>query len=118
MSLVNRFHSHGELINSTHFYNFLLICECNPRCTFSLWTKRRNIVSSILDKVGKPKNLILIYSNPKLNKPLKNVPRHFDKTFNNITYDDPSINCHMKCKDCMMCYTVEDTHNQIIERVK
>ena len=118
MSKVNRFHSHGELINSTHFYNLLLICECNPCCTFSLWTKRRNLVSDILDKVKKPKNLILVYSNPRLDKPLKNVPRYFDKTFNNITYEDPSVNCNSKCKDCMMCYTIGDTNKQIVEVVK
>ena len=63
-STVGRFHSHGELINSIHLENILNICENQPITTFSLWTKRRNIVNRVLKNRKKPKNLILIYSNP------------------------------------------------------
>ena len=46
-SNVGRFHSHGELINSIHLENILNICLNQPITTFTLWTKRRNIVNRV-----------------------------------------------------------------------
>ena len=37
-SLYVRFDGHGELINETHFINYLLIAQHNPKSTFSLFT--------------------------------------------------------------------------------
>ena len=54
----------------------------------------------------KPKNLILIYSNSKLNNPIKKLPKYFNKTFNNVTKDQVNnfiINCYSKCVDCLLC---------------
>ena len=34
--------------------------------------------------MNKPKNLILIFSNSQLNKPIETLPKYFDKTFNNV----------------------------------
>ena len=79
-----RFSSHGELINLNHLENLNNICLKNPKTTFALWSKRFDLIKKFYDNNKKPSNLILIYSNPKLNKPLKKLPKYFDKTFNNI----------------------------------
>ena len=115
-----RFNSHGELINLIHLENLINIVNKNPQTTFALWTKRFDFIKEFFNKNKKPKNLILVYSNSKLNKPLEKLPKYFDKTFNNITKDkveDFKINCFQKCKDCLVCYT----HNNIktiIEKIK
>ena len=64
------------------------------------------------------KNLIFVYSNPELDSVMTKVPRHFDKVFNNVTTKSDQVNCHQKCKDCMMCYTVGNKTEQIVEVVK
>jgi hypothetical protein len=79
-----RFSSHGELINEIHLENLNNICLKNPKTTFTLWSKRFDIVKKFYDNNDKPSNLILIYSNPKLDKPLNKLPKYFDKTFNNV----------------------------------
>ena len=72
-----RFHAHGELINHKHFINFVNIARDNPHCTFALWTKRKDIVWQVLDDDyhSKPSNLILVWSNPKIDKVVQSVPR-------------------------------------------
>lgn len=107
---VMRLHAFGELINRTHLNNFKMIAENNPDTLFTLWTKRKNLFKDFI----KPSNMILIYSEPKVNKVCKNVPENFDKIFavfnkkfakeNNI-----DINCEKKCITCMKCYS----HNSI-----
>ncbi len=114
-STVGRFHSHGELINSIHLENILNICENQPMTTFTLWTKRKNIVNEVLKNRGKPKNLILIYSNPHVDKLDVDLPKHFDKVFNNVSKHTDKVNCSKKCLECMMCYTLGNKTTQIIE---
>lgn len=110
-----RFHSIGELINSQHFENLLAIVENNPLTTFSLWTKRKDIINKVLKNRAKPLNFILIYSSIELNKQAKK-PRHFDKVFTvyiKKTATDQqkaAINCNSKCMDCLLCYS----HNDVI----
>jgi hypothetical protein len=79
-----RFDSHGELINITNLENYVNIAKKNPKTTFTLWSKRFDIIKKFFDNNKKPSNLILIYSNPTLNNPLKKIPKYFDKTFNNV----------------------------------
>ena len=114
-STVGRFHSHGELINSIHLENILNICKNQPMTTFTLWTKRKNIVNRVLGNRGKPKNLILIYSNPHVDKLDVDLPKHFDKVFNNVSKHTDKVNCSKKCLECMMCYTLGNKTTQIIE---
>jgi len=101
-----RLHSFGELINSTHYKNILTIVKAYPNTTFTLWTKRKEIVQ----KETKPSNLILIYSSPKLNK-ISALPDKFDKVFTVFDKDkkDIDINCQKKCIDCLKCYTYNNT---------
>jgi hypothetical protein len=121
-----RFNAHGELINLNHYKNIINIAKKNPHCTFALWTKRASIVRQISDV---PSNLILIFSNPRIDKVI-GVPRGFDKVFNNVNKDSGiSENCTgKKCLDCLMCYKKSGYHgfkhsdkygtNVIIEAVK
>jgi len=108
-----RFHGHGELINQTHFDNLCRIAEHNPATTFALWTKRRNLIGG-----DKPSNLILIYSNPTIDRVMAKPPKGFDKVFNNVASPRANENCTgQKCADCLECYRFEGS-SVIIERVK
>ena len=117
-----RINAHGELINDTHFRNILRIAERNPQTNVALWTKRTDIVRRVLGQwLAKPLNLILIYSNPKIGHIMSKPPRGFDRSFNNVPSDmaPERQNCTgQKCKDCMLCYTIGNGVDTIIEKVK
>ena len=125
-----RINAHGELINDTHFRNIVLIARKNRHCTFALWTKRKDIVNRVAyhednhkafaNGMDLPSNLILVYSNPVINKVMYSPPRHFHKVFNNVEYDhkEKEQNCTgQKCIDCMICYNFE-TPSVVIEAIK
>ena len=120
-----RFHGHGELLNGIHYINFLRIAQKNPHCTFALWTKRREIIqrfrhyAEINWSYSKPDNLILVYSNPTIDKVMKTPPIGFDKVFNNTHSLTKADNCSgRKCIDCMQCYRLDSGVDVIIEKVK
>jgi|SRR6056297_376246 len=112
-----RFNGHGELINAAHFLNLCEIAAAYPTKTFALWTKRYDLVKPLLDKT--PANMILVYSNPRIDKVMDTPPKGFDKVFNNVSKEfDGEANCTgQKCIDCQVCYNF-DTTNVIIEHVK
>ena len=96
--------------------NFINITKEYPNTTFALWTKRLDIACKVLKVTGKPKNFILVFSNPFIDEPLtlKELNNNLvDKVFNVITdRTDKRINCgKKKCIECMTCYT----HNNITE---
>jgi len=116
-----RFNGHGELINETHLINIMAICEKNPHTSFALWTKRKNIVNGLLRKRSKPDNLILVYSNPKIDSVQTEPPRHFDKVFNNVSkpvYKSIENCTGQKCIECLACYRKDSGINVIVEKVK
>lgn len=86
-----RFNGHGELINQTHLHNLCNMTLYFPEHTFALWTKRIDIVRKYFKDNEIPKNLILIYSNPKTDKILMNIPKPFHKVFNNVPEDYKDI---------------------------
>ena len=120
-----RFNAHGELAldkkqGTINLENYVNIAIKNPHCTFSLWTKRFDIIKPYFDQHDKPKNLILIYSSPLTNHIMTKIPKHFDKTFNTVVETDfvEKQNCTgQKCKDCLLCYK-KDTTSIIVEKVK
>ena len=120
-----RFNAHGELAldkkqGTINLENYVNIALKNPHCTFSLWTKRFDIIKPYFDNHEKPKNLILIYSSPLTNHIMTKIPKHFDKTFNTVVETDfiDKQNCTgQKCKDCLLCYK-KDTTSIIVEKVK
>ena len=63
-----RINAHGELINLTHLINIANIARHNPHCNVALWTKRKDFVNAYMKEHELPDNLILIWSNPKINK--------------------------------------------------
>jgi hypothetical protein len=111
-----RFNGHGELINSMHVLNIFRIVRHNPQTTFALWTKRKDLLVPHLDSL--PDNLILVYSNPIIDKVMVKPPRGFHKVFNNVT-EDPNENCTgQKCFECLACYKKDSGTDVIIEAVK
>lgn len=116
-----RINAHGELINDIHFENICRLAERNPHCSVALWTKRVDIVRRVLRGRDKPANMILIYSNPKTGHIMSKPPRDFDRSFNNVPADmsPERQNCTgQKCKDCMLCYTIGNGVDTIVEKVK
>ena len=113
-----RFHGHGELQNIAHMVNFHNIALKNPETTFSLWTKRRDIIRQYHREYTQPGNLILIYSNPLKDRIITQPPQGFDKVFNVVTQPDTAENCTGKnCIDCLTCYRT-GTQVVIVEREK
>ena len=115
-----RFSAHGELVNTTHLVNLFRIATLNDGCTFSLWTKRKDIVKKVLATMTKPANMILIYSNPTIDKVLAKPPEGFQRSFNNVSKGVmvEAQNCTgQRCIDCQLCYS-HDTTDTIIEAVK
>ena len=104
----------------THLINIMNIIEKNPSVIFGFWSKRTDLIFPYFKLFPKPKNVIMIYSNPKKNHIMNKIPKYFDKVFNNV-YKDNYIdeqNCTgQKCRDCLKCYQF-DTTNKIVEKVK
>ena len=114
-----RIHGHGEIINADHVVNLMRIIRENPQARFSWWTKRHQLIRQYCEANGKPENLILVYSNPIVDKIMTKPPAWFDKAFNNISKPHEDENCTgQKCRDCMACYDPKSSTNVIIERVK
>tara|TARA_Y100000310_G_scaffold270134_1_gene283780 strand:- start:752 stop:1342 length:591 start_codon:yes stop_codon:yes gene_type:complete len=116
-----RINAHGELINMMHLRNIMIIAYTNPATTVVLWTKRKDIVSRMFNKMPRPANLILIFSNARIGHIMAKPPRHFNRTFNNVpeNQDKARQNCTgQKCRDCLLCYTPDNGVTTIIEKVK
>ena len=114
-----RLHAHGELINVTHMLNLITMVKQNPTKMFSLYTKRLDIINKVFDHMNKPINLILVYSNPIIDKPMITIPNHFDKVFNVLKQKQlEKINCGARnCNTCRLCYKKGGT-NIIYEELK
>ena len=128
-----RFSAHGELINETHFVNLIRIARKNPHTTFALWTKRASITRKFTKPYNSkwetlygsedfgdiPPNLILVFSNPKIDRVI-GVPRGFHKVFNNVSKGSTAPqNCTgRKCIECLACYRKDSGTDVIVEMVK
>lgn len=115
-----RFEAFGDIQTAGHMSNLLRIARHWPAQNFTLWTKNLYLVNSVLDTEGKPDNLILIYSNPWIDKPILDTSapalRHCDKVFNVYTDEDTAealgatVNCGARdCAVCQLCYTKNAT---------
>jgi len=123
-----RLNGHGELINETHFVNIIRLARKNPHTTFALWTKRASITrkftkpyngKNLTLRRGVPNNLILVFSNPRINKVI-GVPRGFHKVFNNVSKGstEPQNCTGKKCIECLFCYRKDSGINVIVEQTK
>ena len=110
--VILRFNAFGELLNITHLDNLVRITQANPQTTFTLWTKRKDLINEYFSVNPKPENLILVYSSPQLNV-TEELPLYFDKVFTVFTKDQAvTINCGSKnCFECQTCYSKNDTVN-------
>lgn len=115
-----RFNAHGEIINELHLKNIIRITLKNPHCNFTLYTKRKKFIFDFFNNNEKPKNLILVYSNPIINSE-SIMPQFFDKVFNVYTFEGHKgvkINCGQKsCLSCLKCYKHNkiDTVNELLK---
>jgi len=132
--LVVRLNSQGELINETHYINFINLCRKNLYTTFVLYTKRVDIISKygkkeipkdhhLYNRLREVDNLVLIYSQPIINKLEDRIPDHFDKVFTVLTKEfsesnNIAINCIKKCIDCRKCYGKDNGFSKIYDQIK
>ena len=66
--------------------------------------KRADLVRKLGER-SRPENLILVYSNPRIDRVRALPPPGFQKVFNNTTRQDHRDNCTgRKCLDCLNCY--------------
>ena len=109
-----RFHSHGEIENDNSFINCVTIAKNNPNTTYTLWTKRAEIVDRVKAQLKAedkefPSNLQLIYSNPVVGVPMSKPPRNFHGVFNVFPKSadkiKSNINCEGRCIECRVCYS-------------
>ena len=116
---IARIESFGDIANVTQAINYANICKVNPNVRFAWWTKNAAILKKAFDIVGKPANVVIIESAPKLNTEIKPSNEYIDKTF--TVYedgDDDFINCGARCcATCRRCYSF-DTEKAIHEKLK
>lgn len=112
-----RFESFGDLRNTMHLHNFVLIAERNPNTQFALWTKNLPFIRKLFIHKGiaKPDNLNILYSSIRLNEQAhvpQDVRPYIDHVF--TVYDkvwicdhpETEINCKKgnQCIRCLKCY--------------
>ena len=118
---VCRISAHGEIVNYIYLKNIINIINHNPNCVFGFWSKQKGLIKRYFDNHPKPSNVIMVYSNPIIDKVLYTPQIYFDRVFNNVSPDQytEEQNCTgQKCKDCMICYTLDHPTTTIIEAVK
>lgn len=129
-ALMFRFESFGDLINMQQLKNYFTIAKKNPKTKCALWTKNPDIIAKAI-KAGheKPKNLVIVYSSPAMDKetPIDQIQKKYpfvDKTFTvyskEYLKDKPKsfVNCGGKqCLQCGVCYKKTGC-NTIREKVK
>ena len=118
-----RFESFGDLNNAIQVINYFNICTKNPCVNFAIWTKNPVYINEAIKIHGykKPDNLVIIYSSPMINNPvklerIKKIFPFIDKVFTVYTSEqaaeehNATINCGSKnCIECLACYR----HNNV-----
>ena len=125
---VFRFESFGDLYNTTHLANYVMIAERNPYTRCALWTKNTWILDELFNgnNIKKPDNLSIVVSSPLLNKQMDlnrekfwfvdHVFTVYDKNF--IKENNVVINCGARnCLECQLCYN-RDTDFYVREKLK
>ena len=124
-----RFESFGDIQNGIQVENYFNFCLANPKTSFAIWTKNPGLIDKVI-KAGreKPKNLIIIYSSPYIDKPV-NTDKYIkcypfiDKVFTvyskeYIKENNIDINCGARsCLECGRCYS-KRTGKEVREQLK
>ena len=120
---IGRIESFGDVYTVTQALNYANTAYNNPHVTFAWWSKNVAIVARAFDMIGKPANVILIESAPKVNTPIKPSSHYVDKVFTVYTKEyiaahNIVINCGARaCNTCRRCYR-KDTETVISEELK
>ncbi len=111
---IMRINSSGDIENLIHCKNMFRLCKVCNYSFCAMWSKNVSIVQKTVELIGKPSNLILIYSNPIIDGDIKNPPKYFDYTFTVYSTEEKlmeAVNngamvCNgQKCKNCgFSCY--------------
>jgi hypothetical protein len=118
-----RINSHGELSDVREVHWVYQMAERNPSVKFALWTKRQCFVWAADEELAKfglkrPENVVMIYSEPMIDKVRTVPPPGFDKVFCVISDLSVPVNCGAKeCRSCRKCYTKE-SEAIIVEHLK
>lgn len=114
------------IIQATNYMNW---CHVNPQTMFGCWTKNLKEYDAAIKTVGKPENVVMIYSIPAINAAgiddldafldaLQQVYPWLDKLFVVYNYDRDDINCGAReCLTCRRCYS-HSTARIIREKLK
>lgn len=116
---IARIESFGDVANVTQAINYANICKVNPNVRFAWWTKNAAILKKAFDLIGKPANVVIIESAPKLDAEITASNEYIDKTFTVYTKANPDfINCGARCcATCRRCYSF-DTEKAVHELLK
>ena len=116
--VVFRLEAFGDAQNVTQVINYFNLCNKNPRCRFTIWTKNPWLFKDAINAGHKkPENLNIVLSSPCLNH---RVISHFDfvdTVFTVYTAEyalthNIKINCgNRKCLECMNCYSMVHVPN-------
>lgn len=131
-----RIEAFGDLNSMTQLKNYVKIIKNNPNTFFGWFTKNQVLFHQYLEDGGIiPNNCNLILSNPLINpskflsgvvkvfkgfQPNLNIKVFsvFDKNhIESVPYKDNQVPCQKKCKNCLICYTKNNT-TSIIEALK
>ena len=118
-----RIESFGDVANVTQAINYANLCKVNPLVTFAWWSKNISIIEKAFDLVGKPENVILIESSPKVDVVKAASSHYVDKVFTvfskkYIIENNVDINCGARCcATCRNCYR-KDTPADVREQLK
>lgn len=127
-----RIESFGDVASVTQVINYINIVKVNPRVMFAAWTKNADLWNAAIKEVGKPRNLSLVYSSFKLNKPAEareyftsdgaNNFDHIFTVFDKETaagYGKGFITCGARdCATCRRCYQKRAKDFSVREQLK
>lgn len=107
-----RFLAHGDMDNIQQLYSFMAIANDNPEVSFTIWTKRKDLVAKVAE--ARPSNMKFIQSSPYVNEP-ENLSTGFDAVFTVYDNKDKMPPEHFvcsgkKCLSCMYCYSDVSGH--------
>lgn len=113
---VCRLEAFGELNNEIQVINYFQICYKNPSINFAIWTKRPELIASVLNSgISKPENINIIWSTLMINGTPNTTKYDFvDGYFTVYTPEyaeehNIEINCGGRlCNDCLNCYDYHD----------
>lgn len=123
MSRFFRFHVSGDIPNVYYLNHMIEIAERNPHCEMLCFTKKYDIVNSVL-KVGTiiPKNLHIIYSawrGLKMENPYGMPEAHVRYRDGTTTAHENAIQCNGNCTDCALteggCWSLKDGQEVVFD---